>query len=368
MGKKAPKAPSPAAQASAQAASDKETSWYNAMLQNMDQITPFGNLTYQNLGTKDAPKWQSTITLSPDQQRILASQGRQDIALNQLGEQQIGRIGQAVSTPFSFGGLTTQIPMEADIATQQQRAEEAYLSRLNPQFDRDEEALRTRLINQGIGQGSEAYVREMNSLGRARNDARQQAILAGQQYGQNAQNLALQRRLQEIEEYGAQRNAPLNEFIGLTSGSQIVNPQFSSGGNTGIGSFNMAGAMRDYYSNQQAAANNRNSAATNLFGLGGQAVGNMFGGPVGGMAGSFLGAGIGSLFSDERIKENIVPVGEENGHKIYEFTYKHIPEKRFVGVMAQDVFKVAPEAVGRTEDGIMFVNYDQIGVKFREVQ
>ena len=34
-----PKAPDPAATAAAQTASDKETAWYNAMLQNMDQIT-----------------------------------------------------------------------------------------------------------------------------------------------------------------------------------------------------------------------------------------------------------------------------------------------------------------------------------------
>jgi hypothetical protein len=296
MGKKSPKAPSPEEQASAQTRQDKDTAWYNAMLENMDQYTPYGSLTYQNLGDKNAPKWTSTVTLSPEQQQILDSQNRQGIAMNQLGEQQINRIGQAVSSPFSFGGIQNALPTYGDINAASARAEEALMSRLNPQFQQQEEALRTRLINQGIGQGSQAYQREFDTFNQAQNDARMQAILAGQQYGSNEQNLALQRRGQEINEYTTQRNAPLNEYIGLTSGTQIQNPQFSSGGNTGIGSFDIAGAMRNQYSNQQAVANNRSSAMSSAFGLGGQAIGTAIGGPLGGMAGGFLGNAVGGLF------------------------------------------------------------------------
>lgn len=375
MGKSSPKQPSPTEQAQAQGKQDKETAWYNAMLQNMDQFTPYGSLTYQNLGTKAAPRWQSTITLSPEQQQILDSQNRQGIAMNQLGEGQIGRITDAVSTPFSYGGLRNQLPGEGDIAAQQMRAEEAYLARLNPQFERDEEALRTRLINQGIGQGSQAYQREMESFNQAKNDARTQAILAGQQYGGTAQQQALQRRMQEIEEYGAQRNAPLNEYIGLTSGTQITNPTFSSGGNQGIGSFDIAGAMRNQYSNQQAAANNRSGAMSSLFGLGGQALGSAYGvgslaaGSAGaGAAGGFLGSGLGSLFafSDARLKENIEHIGDENGFPVYKFNYVNIPEKTYIGVMAQDVKEIMPEAIVESE-GFMKVNYGMIGVEMREV-
>ena len=332
----------------------------------MDQYTPYGSLTYQNLGTKDAPKWQSNFNLSPEQQQIFESQNRQDIALNQLGEAQIGRIGDAVSTPYSYGGIQNALPMADDIMGQQMRSEEAYLSRLNPQFERDEEALRTRLINQGIGQGSQAYQREMESFNQMKNDARTQAILAGQQYGGTAQQQALQRRMQEIEEYDRQRNAPLNEYIGLTSGTQIVNPQFSSGGNQGIGSFDMAGAMRDQYSNQMAAYNNQNAAMSGLFGLGGKALAGAAG--VGAAGSGFLGtaaSAIPLLFSDRRLKENIEFVGEENGFPTYKFNYINVPEKVFIGVMAQDVEKIMPEAVGETE-GYKTVNYGMIGVNMRE--
>jgi hypothetical protein len=374
-GKGGQKAPSAAKQAAAQSTADKETSWYNALLQNMDQITPYGNLTYEQSGTKSAPKWTSTINLSPEQQQIFASQNRQDIAMNQLGEQQIGRIGDAVASPFSYGGIKNALPTADDIMGQQMRSEEAFMSRLNPQFAQDEEALRTRLINQGIGQGSQAYQREMDTFNQARNDARSQAVLAGQQYGGTAQNQALDRRLQEINEYSTQRNAPLNEYIGLTSGTQIVNPQFSSGGNQGINSFDMAGAMRDQYSNQQAASNNRSSAMSSAFGLGGQALGTALGvgslaaGTAGaGAAGGFLGSGLGSLFalSDERLKTDIELVREENGHKIYHFKYKTNPDKVYEGVMAQDVLEYKPEAVHKVGE-YYAVNYPMLGLEMKEV-
>lgn len=78
-------------------------------------------------------------------------------------------------------------------------------------------------------------------------------------------------------------------------------------------------------------------------------------------------AQIASMFagSDMEIKENIIPIGIENGHNIYEFSYKGKPA-RYVGVMAQEVEKTHPLAVIRTVNG-MKVNYSMIGVKMRRV-
>jgi hypothetical protein len=69
--------------------------------------------------------------------------------------------------------------------------------------------------------------------------------------------------------------------------------------------------------------------------------------------------------SDRSLKQDIVHVGEENGHNIYEFSYKLDPSKRFIGVMADEVEKTDPEAVDIV-DGYKAVDYDRIGVKFRE--
>jgi hypothetical protein len=369
MGKKskAPAAPDPVQTAAAQTATNKETAYYNALLANMDQYTPYGNMTYQNLGTATDPKFTSTINLSPEQQQLYDTTTASDNALASLGYDQIGRITDSVSTPYSYGGIGNEFSAE-DIATQQANAEAAYMARLNPQFSRDEEALRTRLINQGIGQGSQAYQREMDQFNQMKNDARSQAILAGQQYGGTAQQQALQRRNQGIQEYDAQRNAPLNEYIGLTSGTQITNPQFSQGGNEGTSPVDYAGLVNQNYQNQMSNYNAKQASSNNLmggiFGLGGQ------------LGGSFLGSQAGStalagLFSDMRIKKNIELVGEENGFPLYEFEYNDLipdlPKGRFTGVMSSDVRELMPEAVIVGSDGYDRVNYPLIGVEMREV-
>jgi hypothetical protein len=73
--------------------------------------------------------------------------------------------------------------------------------------------------------------------------------------------------------------------------------------------------------------------------------------------------------SDIRIKENIEQIGVHfrTGLPIYEFNYTHIPDKRFRGVMAQDVEKVFPDAVEETHDGIKMVNYAMLGIEMEEV-
>jgi len=71
------------------------------------------------------------------------------------------------------------------------------------------------------------------------------------------------------------------------------------------------------------------------------------------------------MFSDRTLKENIVKVGEQNGHNIYHFNYIGRPE-RFEGVMAQEVQKTNPEAVG-TLNGKLAVNYDMLGLEMKEL-
>lgn len=81
-----------------------------------------------------------------------------------------------------------------------------------------------------------------------------------------------------------------------------------------------------------------------------------------------LASGVGTAwtaFSDITLKENIIPAGQENGHNIYEFSYKGSP-KRYVGVMAQEVREIMPEAV-KEFGGYLAVDYAMIGVTMREV-
>ncbi len=81
-----------------------------------------------------------------------------------------------------------------------------------------------------------------------------------------------------------------------------------------------------------------------------------------GTIGSLVGLGA-SIFSDRRMKQDIVEVGTySNGLPKYEFAYKG-QSARWRGVMADDVEKVFPDAVGETPDGFKTVNYGMLGIR-----
>ena len=103
-----------------------------------------------------------------------------------------------------------------------------------------------------------------------------------------------------------------------------------------------------------------------------QMFGSMGGSGLGGL-GSALG-GAAQLYtafgSDRRLKEGIELVGkdEATGLNLYEFTYIDDPDKRrFVGVMADEVEPLFPDAVSRDEQGFAAVNYGMLGIEFKEV-
>jgi hypothetical protein len=111
--------------------------------------------------------------------------------------------------------------------------------------------------------------------------------------------------------------------------------------------------------------NNYLSQLSNLSGLGLQAgglVANAGQRSTGGRpstAGSIASAvgGIASIFSDRRLKRDIVKIGEEaDGLGIYEFRYL-TSIKRVVGVMADEIAKLRPHALGPKIEGYATVNY-----------
>jgi hypothetical protein len=69
--------------------------------------------------------------------------------------------------------------------------------------------------------------------------------------------------------------------------------------------------------------------------------------------------------SDIRLKHDIVMLGQlDNGLGFYRFSYNG-SEKAYVGVMAQEVQVVMPEAVVRGSDGHLLVNYDRLGIRMQ---
>jgi hypothetical protein len=90
--------------------------------------------------------------------------------------------------------------------------------------------------------------------------------------------------------------------------------------------------------------------------------GGMRGGGGGARGGG--GRGGGGRRSDIRLKHDIVLLGYlDDGLGFYRFSYNG-SDKAYVGVMAQEVRRVMPQAVGLGRDGYLTVNYDRLGLKF----
>ena len=89
------------------------------------------------------------------------------------------------------------------------------------------------------------------------------------------------------------------------------------------------------------------------------------GGGRGGGGGGGRGGGGGGRRSDMALKHNIVLLGHlPNGLGFYRFSYDG-SDRAYVGVMAQEVQAVRPDAVTRGPDGYLRVFYDRIGVRFQ---
>jgi hypothetical protein len=75
--------------------------------------------------------------------------------------------------------------------------------------------------------------------------------------------------------------------------------------------------------------------------------------------------GRGGRRSDIRLKHDIMFLGRlQSGLGLYRFAYNG-EETTYVGVLAQEVRMVEPEAVVRGRDGYLRVRYDKLGLPFQ---
>ena len=87
------------------------------------------------------------------------------------------------------------------------------------------------------------------------------------------------------------------------------------------------------------------------------------GGFRGGGGGGFRGGG-GGRRSDLALKHDVVLLGHlDNGLGYYRFSYLG-SDKAYVGVIAQEVQTIRPDAVTRGSDGYLRVYYEKLGLKF----
>ena len=336
MGKQsAPAAPDYTAAAEKTAAGNLEAAKFATRANRVNQYTPYGNLTYKELGDGT---WEQTQTLTPQAQATLDKQMQLSDKYADTASQGFDKVQGLLANPELD---MSQLPERA--LNVGQTAQEAIMSRLQPQLAQQEEALRTRLANQGITLGSDAYGKEMTSQGQRANDLQLQAALQGISLDQANRASALQ-------EQAYVQDRPLNLVNALRSGAQVQSPQFQNYAQQGqTQGANYLGAQQAQYGAQMDAYNageaNQSNMMGGLFGIGGAALGGMMGGPAGAMMGAQVGSGVGKSFSDRRLKKNIKRIGtHKSGVGIYEYDYIWGGGKQ-IGVMAQELEKVMPEAV-----------------------
>jgi hypothetical protein len=260
--------------------------------------------------------WTQKISLSPEMQAMFDQQMKLQRGLFGSQDAAMGRVNQMMGSGFDTSGLPQggdAFALQAyDPTRATNNATELLMQRMNPELDRQQEALRTQLTNQGIAQGSQAWNQAMGSFGQQRNDAASQAALAGIGLGMQQQGLTFSQELQQqqlanalrnsaFQEKAYLRNLPLAEFNALTNGSQVQMPQFPGYAQQATtGGPDILGATKAGYSTALDAANARNAQsqqnARGLGGLAGGGLGFMFGGPMGGLLGGGLGSAIGGLF------------------------------------------------------------------------
>lgn len=105
----------------------------------------------------------------------------------------------------TFGGSTSSGSYSSVPSTptydSRQRLEQALMSRLQPQFDRQSDRTRNTLLTSGIEVGSDAYNNQMESLGRQQNDALLGVIAAGGQEESRATQLAATLQQQQFAQW-----------------------------------------------------------------------------------------------------------------------------------------------------------------------
>lgn len=228
---KAPPAPDYAGAAIAQGAANIDAARATSRLSNPEWDNAEGSRRIQYGIDGDPDRVRIIDQMSP----VAAQQYgiQQGINTNLLNTASAGlnRVSQQMATPFNMSRIPS---VDTRNEATRQAVAQALMGRLQPQFDKDDNSARTRLANQGITQGSEAWNDEMNRLTQAKNDAMMQAQMqaggeASRMFGD--QSAA---RQQAIQEQAYLRNLPLSEINALRTGSTPNMPQFQGFGGSQV--------------------------------------------------------------------------------------------------------------------------------------
>lgn len=367
----APDPPDYTGAANATAAGNLEAARAASAANRLNQYTPYGSLTYQQTPTKSLNAtsyqnainawkaggsqgaepssadymeynpdagWTATQSLAPEQQEILKQTNQLNTGLLGTANKGLTYADEILSKPGVDMSKLAKIGIDPG-----QSYQDAIMQRLSPQLEKETNQLETKMMNQGIAPGTEAWKNAKLEQQQQQNDRLVAATTQGFNTGLAANQAGFQQQAYN-------QMQPINVINALRTGSQVTNPTFvNTPQQATTQGADLLGATTQGYNAQLGAVNAQNAASGNFYG-------------------GLMNLGAAAIGSDATIKENVKKVGSlDNGLNIYKFEYR--PEYKdtwghgeHIGVMAQEVEQVVPEAVSLHEDGYKLVNYAMLGV------
>jgi hypothetical protein len=143
-----------------------------------------------------------------------------------------------------------------------------------------------------------------------------------------------------LQEMLTVRNQPINQIGALLGTGQVTQPNFINPNIGAIAGTDRAGLEHATYEGKLKAWEQQVGAKSAL-------MGSLFG------AGGSIGA---AMLSDRRTKTDVEHIGNYRSLPVYSFRYTGDDTPQ-VGFMADEVMRIAPEAISFLEGGIMAVNY-----------
>lgn len=401
MGKaSAPKSPDPKETAAAQTSTNISTAVANSALNNVNQVTPYGSLTYDQTGQQfiSDPNGQSlwynpttgkysqtapsiigyaTSPVTPTTANGSTARGIPGTRRDRSDTSSSAKTAATTQTPIYEEGWTqvrgNLIPTYTATQTlspeQQAILDETQAAQLNlgrlantqSAFLQDYMSQPVDLSNENVRKYIEdAYSDDFNkqwdtSRASLESQLANQGIKIGSaaytkamsDYSTNRanayDNLYGNQYNTAVQNILAQRNQPINEITALLSGSQVTTPTYAQTAQSNIPTTDYAGLVQQDYQNKLSAWQQQQQASQGIlggiFGLGGKLIG----------------------LSDERAKKDIEKRGEIDGMGLYAFRYKGQDDNtpKTIGLMAQEVKRKRPEAIVNRPDGLMSVDYEK---------
>ena len=256
-GNDAPPAPDYTGAAQATAAGNLEAARATAAANRVNQYTPYGNLEYKSRG-KDAfgnELYSVTQTLTPAQQDILNKQAGLSSGLLGTAQQGLEYAGGLMAKP---GVDMSKLPSVG--INPGETYSDAIMRRLQPQTERETAQLETKLMNQGIAPGTEAW----NTAKQLQQQNINDRLVAAQTGGFNT-GLAAQQNAFQQQAYNQMQ--PINVINALRTGSQVQNPNFVNPVQQAqTAGPDILGATNAQYQNQLSAYNANQASNAGLLG------------------------------------------------------------------------------------------------------